>query len=108
MARIGRRDQRVTLQRYTTSSNDYGEEVETWGDIGTEWAAVFYGRGSERRQAAMEQGAQPATFQFLSNPVTRSLTIRDRIMHAGQWDIVGISPDAPDRGLLEVTAVRGA
>ena len=51
---------------------------------------------------------QPATFQFLSNPVTRSLTIKDRIMHAGQWDIVGISPDAPDRGLLEVTAVRGA
>lgn len=108
MARIARRDQRVTLQRYTTSTDSYGEEIATWGDIGSEWAAIYYGRGSERRQAAMEQGAQPATFQFLSNPLTRSLTIRDRIDHGGTWDIVGVSPDTPDRGLLEVTAVRAA
>lgn len=108
MARIGRRDQEVILQRYTTEQNDYGEEVETWSDIGSEWAAIFYGRGSERRQAAMEQGSQPANFQFLSNAQTRGLTLKDRIEHNGVWDVVGISPDTPERGLLEVTAVRAA
>ncbi|MAE92976.1 MAG: phage head-tail joining protein [Pelagibaca sp.] len=108
MARIGRRDQEVILQRYTTEQNDYGEEVETWSDIGSEWAAIFYGRGSERRQAAMERGAQPATFQMLSNPVTRALTVKDRIEFGAAWDIVGVSPDTPERGLIEITAVRGA
>lgn len=108
MARIGRRDQEVILQRYTTEQNDYGEEVETWSNIGSEWAAIFYGRGSERRQVAMELGSQPANFQFLSNAQTRGLTLKDRIEHNGVWDVVGISPDTPERGLLEVTAVRAA
>ena len=84
---VGRRDQEVILQRYTTEQNDYGEEVETWSDIGSEWAAIFYGRGSERRQAAMERGAQPATFQMLSNPVTRApsglRSMRQRTRHRG-------------------------
>ena len=104
----GRRDQLVTLERFTSTQNSYGEEVETWAAIGQEYAAVYYGKGSERRQAAMEQGSQPANFQFLSNAQTRGLTLKDRIEHNGVWDIVGISPDTPERGLLEVTAVRAA
>jgi head-tail adaptor len=103
-----RRNQLVTLERFTSTQNDYGEEVEDWGAIGTEWAAVYYGKGSERRQAAMEQGSQPANFQFISNTQTRGLTLKDRIEHSGAWDIVGISPDTPERGLLEVTAVRAS
>lgn len=107
--RAGRRDQLVTLERASTVQDEYGEEQETWAPIGKEWVAVFYGRGSERRQAAMEQGQQPATFQLLSNPITRSLTLTDRIGHAGAaWDIEGIAPDTPARGLIEVTAVRSA
>lgn len=103
-----RRDQLVTLERFTAPENEYGEEVKDWAAIGTEWAAVYYGKGSERRQAAMEQGSQPANFQFISNTQTRGLTLKDRIEHNGAWDIVGISPDTPERGLLEVTAVRAA
>ena len=56
----------------------------------------------------MERGAQPATFQMLSNPVTRALTVKDRIEFGAAWDIVGVSPDTPERGLIEITAVRGA
>lgn len=103
----GRRAQRITLQRYTAAQDDYGEEVQTWADLGDEWAAVFYGRGDERRQAAMEQGAQPATFQMLSNTTTRALRLRDRIvLDSVTWDITGVAPDTPRRGLIEVTAVR--
>lgn len=103
----GRRNQLVTLSRYTATQDDYGEETQTWGPIGTEWAAVFYGRGDERRQAAAEQGQQAANFQMLSNAQTRALTIKDRIELDGvAWDILGISPDTPARGLIEATAVR--
>lgn len=105
----GRRDVQVTLQRATVSQDSYGEETPTWGVLATEWAAIYYGRGDERRQAAAEQGTQAATFQMLSNETTRGLTIKDRIV-AGDvnWDVVGISPDTPTRGLLEATAVRAA
>ena len=108
MTRIGRRDQLVTLERPTTAQDEYGEERPTWSGIGQEWAAVFYGRGDERRQAAMEQGSQPATFQMLSNDLTRSLTLVDRIVHGGTWDIEGIAPDMPKPGFIEITAVRSA
>lgn len=104
----GRRDQLITLETATTTQDDYGEEISTWGTIGTEWAAVFYGRGDERRQAAMEQGSQAATFQMLSNPITRALTLKDRIQFGGAWDIEGIAPDMPKRGYIEITAVRSA
>lgn len=105
----GRRDQLVTLQRYTTTQDDYGEEVQTWADLGTEWAAVYYGAGSERRQAAMEQGQQSANFQMLANLTTLGLTLRDRIVLDGvNWDIVSTSPHTPKRGLMEATATRAA
>lgn len=100
-----RRDQLITLQRYTVTLDPVGEEVRTWEAFGTEWVAVFYGRGDERRQAAMEQGSQAATFQMLVNLTTLGLTIRDRIIHDGAaWDIQGIAP--MDRQHIEATAVR--
>lgn len=104
----GRRDQLVTLQRYTATQDDYGEEVPTWADLDEEWAAVFFGRGSERRQAAQEQASQVATFQMLSNDTTTGLLPRDRIVHAGaNWDITGPPAlDTPKRGKVEIEAVR--
>lgn len=103
----GRRDTKVTLQTYTATQDEYGEETQAWSELGTEWAAVFYGRGDERRQAAAEQGTQAVTFNMLSNTLTRSLTLRDRISgEAGTFDIVGVAPDTPRRGELELTATR--
>lgn len=107
MAGAGRRNQLVTIERATTETDDYGEEIATWGTLSNEWAAVFYGRGDERRQAAMEQGQQAATFQVLENANTRSVGVKDRIIHgASTYDIVGIAPDTPRRGEIEFTGVR--
>lgn len=104
---IGRRDQLITLQTYTTTQDAYGEETQTWATAGQEWAAVFYGRGEERRQAAREQGSQTATFQVLDNAVTRAMTVAGRIVHDGaNWDITGKASDTPKSGLIEFTAVR--
>ena len=103
----GKRDQLVTLQSYTATQDEYGEEAQTWATLGEEWAVVFYGKGDERRQAAMEQGSQAATFRVLSNDSTRAVTLKDRIEHDGStYDIVGIAPDTPKRGSIEFTGVR--
>jgi head-tail adaptor len=107
----GRRDQLVTLQSFSAGLDEYGEPTlePTWSDIGQAWAQVFWGKGDERRQAAMEQGKQAATFQVLWNAATRAVNIRDRIvMDGGNFDIVGISPNVPDRASIEFTAVRAA
>lgn len=100
----GRRDSLITIQRGTPTLDDYGGETLVWATLATEWAAVFYGRGDERRQAAIEQGKQPATFQVISNTATRSANVKDRIVHDGwNWDIEGIAP--MNRMLIEFTAV---
>jgi head-tail adaptor len=103
----GRRDDLITIQRATTITDPYGEEIEQWGALGQEWAQVFYGTGNERRVAAAEQGEQSATFLVLSNSTTAAVGVKDRIVAgASNWDIRGISPDSPKRGYIEFTAVR--
>lgn len=97
----------MTIERASVTTDPYGGEIESWAALGQEWAAVYYGRGDERRQAAMEQGSQAATFGMISNTLTRSLTLKDRLQFDGsEWDITSVALDTPKRGELEVTAVR--
>lgn len=101
----GRRNQLIILQRYTAVQDELGEEVPTWSELGSAWAMVFYGKGDERRQAAVEEGKQSATFRVLATTLTRGVGIKDRISHLSSlWDIVGIAP--MDRTVIEFTAVR--
>lgn len=104
--RAGKRDNRIEFQRSTSTPDDYGEPVETWSPIGSAWAAVYYGRGDERREAAREEGRQTASFVVLACDLTRGVTIRDRIVMAGDnWDILGTSP-VVGRADIEFTALR--
>lgn len=97
-------DTPVTLERFTTGTDAYGEQTQTWAELAKRDAKVFYGRGDERRQAASEQGEQAATFVVLNDETTRTIAVKDRIVHdGGNWDIEGI---APQRMLIEFTAVR--
>lgn len=101
----GKRDQKIVIERPTATTDAYGETTHTWATLATEWAAVLYGKGDERRQAAVEQGEQAATFRVLSNTNTRSVGVKDRINHGGSyWDIVGIAP--MNRAEIEFTATR--
>lgn len=104
----GYRNQLVVLQRFTATTNDHGHESQTWASIGSEWAQVRFGTGQERRAAAQEGNQQAATFGVLSNTVTRSLTVRDKIVYLGDdWDIQGLSPTQDNQGVI-ITAIRSA
>ncbi|WP_288413841.1 head-tail adaptor protein [uncultured Novosphingobium sp.] len=104
MRPIATRDKLIELQRASVTQDDHNEDVSSWEPIGKEYAAVLFGRGEERRQAAQMQASQSVTFQVLNNAVTRSLTARDRIFWNGiAWDIA--APGVPvRRGELEITA----
>jgi head-tail adaptor len=104
---MSKRHKLVTFERATTTTDEYGGETQVWATLCTEFADIFYGRGDERRQAAMEQGQQPATFQVPSNSNTRSVTLEDRISFDGStWDIEGKATDVPNRRMIEFTATR--
>lgn len=101
----GPRNTLVNFQRSTPVQDDAGQEVDSWASLGEAWAAIFWGKGDERRQAAAEQGSQAATFQVLANDMTRGMGVKDRIVAEGSdWDIVGIA--FPKRGEIEFSAVR--
>lgn len=109
MTSIGRRNTLITLERFTVTQDPYGEEVQAWAEVGKAWAAIFYGRGDERRQAAQEMGEQAATFVIASNAMTRGTLITDRIALGGiNWNIKSIAPDTPKPGEIEITATRAA
>lgn len=101
----GKRDRKVVFERATTVQDDHGEEVPSWAPIVGAFAAVSWGAGSERREAAQEQGTQAATFRVLATAKTRSVSLKDRLMMGGEaWDITSIAPVT--RGEIEFTATR--
>ena len=107
----GRRRDKIVFQRAGLTDDGYTER-EDWDNpvtVATEWAAVFYGSGAERRQAAMEQGSQTATFEVPSNNATRSMSVKDRIVFNGaSWDIERISLDTPKLGEIAFESTRAA
>ena len=45
--RIGELDRRITLQNYSASVNNYGEQIESYSDYRTVWAKIDFNGGSE-------------------------------------------------------------
>ncbi|HEY8604721.1 head-tail adaptor protein [Tsuneonella suprasediminis] len=102
----GQKNTRVVFERATVVPDDYGQEIEIWAPIGRAWAAINWGRGDERRQAAIESGSLSATFTVYDNAMTRGLGLKDRLMLEGAaWDITSSVP-GKERGDRDITAVR--
>lgn len=98
----------ITIQRagpdiddgYTTIPGEYAEWCKAW-------AAIYYGTGSEQRQAAQESAHQAASFEVLANSKTRAVSVTDRIVFDGEWDIISVIPIDRNSG-IRITAVRKA
>lgn len=97
----------IIIEERSVADDGLGGEEETWVVIGQEFAAVFYGSGSEQREAAQRAGSQAASFEVLSNSMTRSLSVIDhRIVYGGGiWDISAMQDLGLNDG-VRITAVR--
>ena len=106
MIDAGDRDRLITIEREIKKDvNAVNEAVTAWDPLCKAWAKVFWGKGSERREAAQKTGKISATFNILSSTESRSVTPRDRIrFEDAVWDITGVSP--VERTEIEITAVR--
>ena len=49
--RISRLQQRITVQRRSSTLDAYGQEINSWTDIGTVWAEVKPMSGAEKMRA---------------------------------------------------------
>lgn len=85
----GQRFHLVTIQSATKSVNEHGDEIPTWGNVATAYAAVLYGTGQERRQAAQENAFQAATFNFEWNPTVAGIKPAWRLFcFDTPWDVI--------------------
>ncbi len=102
------RNRKVVFQRTGAPVDDgYTTQPGTWADYCTEWAAVSFGTGQERRTAAQESASAPATFSVLANSLTRTLSVTDRIVFDGSnWDITSVVPSRELNAGVDITAVR--
>lgn len=104
----GQRDTYVVFGEEVTIENSIGEPVATSiNPICEEWVQAIFGKGDERRAAAIEGTDQPATFIALANAETRGVTTKHVIELDGEiWDITNSSPWKREE--IEFTAIRRA
>ncbi len=104
----GKRDSLIAFERPTTTTNDYGEEIEgTPTTVQQAWARVRFGTGQERREAAQERADQAATFECDWSETLAGITTTDRIrFDADVWDITSRAPLGHRE--IHFTAIRAA
>ena len=80
--RIGKSDRRITVERYTTSTNAYGERVQTWSTLLTVWAELMKtGEGmTERISTNQDMPIQRVRFKIRSSSDSRGIKADDRVL----------------------------
>ena len=77
----GKLDQRVTLERFTTTHDDWGSPIEAWAPLATVWAAVEPLNGREYIAAMQAQAETTARIRMRYRP---GITQQDRVIHEGK------------------------
>jgi head-tail adaptor len=96
-------DTRIRFERATQTRDLENQVVESWALLVEAKAAVRWGRGSERAEAAATTGVQVGTFIVRATPGTRDVGLGDRIVGAGAtWNIIARAE--PHRHELHFTA----
>lgn len=106
MLGAGRLDRRVTVRRYTTTTNALNEEIKSWSDYVTFWAGREDVRDAERRQGGDFGAFLESRFVLRWNTLSSTITPKDRLNHDGSdWEIVGVK-ELQRRRWIEITARR--
>ncbi|MEN7549315.1 phage head closure protein [Rapidithrix thailandica] len=74
----GKLDRRITLERFTVTQDDYGQEIKTWEVLASVWAAVNaesrQTKGNERFEAHQQVAVSEHIFQIRYLPGLTSTT----------------------------------
>jgi SPP1 family predicted phage head-tail adaptor len=102
----GQLDRRVRLQSFTTTTDEWGEIIETWVDLATVWAARRIESGREVFESGQEQAVVDTRFLIRYLP---GIEPRMRLID-GAWtyDILAVLPRGREAGLELVCRARDA
>lgn len=108
--RAGRRNKQIIIERRIAKTDGRGQPTKdvAWAEYANPWAAIYYGSGSEQRDAAQQQAQQAATFEILFNSKSRLITPGDdyRIRYGTAiWDIRSVAEIGFNEG-IRINAVK--
>lgn len=105
---IGRLDQRITFQSYTTVSDGAGGQEKTWADLASVpsvWAQVLPGGGGERFEEDRDNARQVVVFRVRTRT---DITEAMRVVWRGVNYNIRSLPDLGTRDLyMRIEAERG-
>lgn len=97
-------DRRITIRRATTTTNDFGETVESWSDLATVWAAKEDIRDGERFAAQQVAAEITTRFRTRWSATVADVNPKDRVSFDGRaYDVVAVKEIGRREG-LEITA----
>lgn len=102
--RAGKLDKLITLQRFTSTVDDFGTPVETWADLATLRAQVVQASTEEFIRA----GAEADTVIVFRARYLDGITTADRVAFAGATYDVKEMKEIGRRQGLEIRCVRSA
>ena len=104
--KAGQLDQRVTVERYTSTEDELGQPIEAWAPLFDCWAAVEPLNGREFFAASTTLSETTTRIRIRYRP---DLTVIDRINHNGTlYDIQAIiNPKSGDRELVLMCKAGG-
>ena len=108
--RIGKSDRRITVERYTTSTNAYGERVQTWSTLLTVWAELMKtGEGmTERISTNQDMPIQRVRFKVRSSSDSRGIKSDDRVLYDSKYyNIQGIEEVGRQDQLVLLCQITG-
>ena len=101
-------DRKITLQRATTTTNEYGEEVQTWGTLATVWASKKDVSDGERIAAAAASAEIGTRFQIRWDSSWSDLSPLDRVVYDGRTYNISAVKEIGRREGLEISAAARA
>ena len=108
--RIGKSDRRITIQRYTTTTNAYGERVLNYSTLITVWAELMKtGEGmTERITTAQDMPVQRVRFKIRSSSDSRGIKADDRVLYDSKfYNIQGIEEVGRNDQLVLLCQITG-
>ena len=102
----GKLDRRITFQQPTRSADSFGDPLNvSFSDLGTVWASVQEGKGSERREDDAEVVTRTDTFKIRKPAFNLKPTMR--IVYASNnYNILNIKELGRKEGFLITAEIK--
>jgi SPP1 family predicted phage head-tail adaptor len=102
--RAGKLDRKITLQRFTSTLDEYNEPVKTWSTLATRSASYEPLSDGERFRAGETAANASARFVIRWSSAVSTLNPKDRLQYEGEtWQILHVKEIGRREG-IEITA----